>query len=440
MDDESCPVNFNLVEEPARYVRCKFCLCKRSLFVCTKCVQNGHFVHSSSFLKERFVEKQIRMENVKKALQVLNEKAELFLVKKRQLETLNFNIDDRTRKIGWLTQMIKEQAQQIKKEKEQVEALTAANLKLRTVLPKYEDKVRKLEEYLLSKKDEVDAYRKKLEDTLGTLQSETRVHLQNLVKYIFPIRHVLDGHDTEGHIAEASRTVLVRGKWLTPATDEGNFLIVAPYLPADGDYNIYNDWVLTNRGETSLPSSVTHENLISSSAHRICAALTYTCQLVEICAAYLSIKLPYKVNYCDFCRIDLPEQKFNIKVARLNANILHLCYTQNVDLKVLDPSRTLENMHRLLVGGMAPELGRRGAVDRNNCLEDETDRKLALQLHPSGFDIDTDDEGSEESQLAHEWESIPQTNALDMLPQANIPTQSPNLMSSFTSLFRWGNR
>ncbi len=49
-------------------------------------------------------------------------------------------------------------------------------------------------------------------------------------------------------------------------------------------------------------------------------------------------------------------------MARLNANILYLCYTQRVRLTSLCPTHTLENIQRLL----SPEysdLGRIGAVD-----------------------------------------------------------------------------
>lgn len=333
--------------------------------------------------------------------------------------------------------LIKEKEEKIEQDKENLETETKASTQLKYVLPKYQDKVRKLEDYLMSKKDDVEVIRKKHKSTFLELQKVSRENLENLVKYIFPIRQIVEGQDTEGIIAEASRTVLVRGKWLTTAPDDGNYMIVSPYLPADGDYNIYNDWVLTNRGETSLPSSASHDSLISNSAYRICAALTYTAQLVETVASYLGQKLPYKLSYCDFCRIDLPERRFNVKVARLNANILYLCYTQNMDLKTMDPTRTLENLHRLLIAGGAPELGRRGAVERENCLSDEEDQKLAQQLRPTGLDWETDDEGSEESQLAHEWEAIPQPTVLEMMPQATMSPQ-PNFVSSFTSMFRWG--
>lgn len=42
------------------------------------------------------------------------------------------------------------------------------------------------------------------------------------------------------------------------------------------------------------------------------------------------------------------EQQLNRRVARLNANVLHLCFSQNTDLNFLQPSQTLHNILQLL--------------------------------------------------------------------------------------------
>lgn len=394
--------------------------------MCSKCTKAGHFVHSSAFIKERFVEKQIRLENIRKALKALDEQAEIFFGRQRHEENLKVDIKRRRRAIEWLTQLVTDKRQAIETDRERLDVISKSNVSKRLVLPRYEDKVKILEDYLLSKIDELEQTRVRHRDTLAELKEVTRINIGNLVRYIYPIRQVVDGQDTEGVIEEASRTVCVRGKWHTHHTDKA-YLIVAPYLPSDGDYNIYNDWVLTNRGE-SLPSSVTHENLISNSAHRICAALTYTTQLLQTSAFYLDVRLPYKLNFSDFCRIDLPEHKFNRRVARLNANILQLAYTQHVDLKTLNPSATLENLHQLLIESGAADLGRRGPVNRDNCLTEDADKQLVVALN-SGTDSD-EESGSDES---HDWEAI-QPAALELTPQVAMPQQSN---WSLTSMFRW---
>lgn len=83
-------------------------------------------------------------------------------------------------------------------------------------------------------------------------------------------------------------------------------------------------------------------------AYRISAALTYTAQLVHVLAFYLDIRLPYKMLYSDFCSSDMNKMQFSRRVARLNANILHLCFSQNTNLCSLRPSETLHNILQLL--------------------------------------------------------------------------------------------
>lgn len=102
-------------------------------------------------------------------------------------------------------------------------------------------------------------------------------------------------------------------------------------------------------------------------AYRISAALTYTAQLLQVLAFYLDVRLPYKMLYrytvqiicffrfnltmfisSDFCSSDMNKLQFSRRVARLNANILHLCFTQNTNLGSLRPSETLHNILQLL--------------------------------------------------------------------------------------------
>jgi len=110
-------------------------------------------------------------------------------------------------------------------------------------------------------------------------------------------------------------------------------------------------------------------------AQTIVAALVFTTQLVNIIAFYLDLRLPHRLSYrCGkltlFCRFygknmaigelfkyyfivfsssefsngDLVGKKFNRKVAKLNANIIHLCSSQNVGPSYLYPRQTLPNL------------------------------------------------------------------------------------------------
>lgn len=86
----------------------------------------------------------------------------------------------------------------------------------------------------------------------------------------------------------------------------------------------------------------------------------------------------------DFCKKELSEQIFPRKVARLNANILYLCYTQRVKLNALCPTHTLENIQRLLSPDFS-DLGRIGAVDVSDGFRD-IDSQLLQDLLTGGDD------------------------------------------------------
>jgi beclin 1-associated autophagy-related key regulator len=53
----------------------------------------------------------------------------------------------------------------------------------------------------------------------------------------------------------------------------------------------------------------------------------------------------------------MTDVQFAHKVAKLNYNVLHLCYTQNVSLELLQPARTLHNI-LLLLNTEVSDLGR----------------------------------------------------------------------------------
>lgn len=43
-------------------------------------------------------------------------------------------------------------------------------------------------------------------------------------------------------LAEASRTMYIRDRWVTDNSGEMQHSIVAPALPGSGNYSDYNDW------------------------------------------------------------------------------------------------------------------------------------------------------------------------------------------------------
>lgn len=53
-------------------------------------------------------------------------------------------------------------------------------------------------------------------------------------------------------------------------------------------------------------------------------------------------------DFREFCWAEMTEKQFSAAVFKLNCNILHLCYTQNVNLDGLHPQHTICNIRTLL--------------------------------------------------------------------------------------------
>lgn len=318
-----------------------------------------------------------------------------------------------------------------------------SNRLLRTKLPRCGDKVKMIERYVIAKLDESNRRQAQLTDLHDKLKKLKRDSVEKLVKYIFPISRTLsnkrsttssDG-ETRNRIYEISDAAgfdYDRGTWfLQDSSGEAHHVIVAPALPENGNYSIYNDWGIIRAASDSSFSGKGGEDPTKvmgyrNPAHTIAAALAYTTQLVQIMCFYLDVRTPYKISYCDFCTNALSETQFNRKVARLNANILYLCYTQGCRLNEARPTQTLKNVLRLL-NPLHSDLGRLGPMDKKFCLNELADSALTQHL---GCADDSDSEGkfhelheskfycisfvSDELNIRQEWESVPSN-----LPQSS---------------------
>ncbi|XP_055600933.1 beclin 1-associated autophagy-related key regulator [Uranotaenia lowii] len=410
-DDEDSNLSSNAV-------KCPLCCYLKRHFHCRGCIRNGDFRHSSHHLMERFSEKQIRFRNLKAALATQEGKCVNLLAQRRLCCQLKAQIKQKSENIANIRQLLAQKKDNITLSQARKKELNEHNRMLRIKLPRCDDKVKVLEDYVLSKQDESERRRQCLKELQSKLKQERRENIDKLIKYIFPISQAIsnrssfsssDGEskNTINEILEATRTAYVRGKWvLQDSFGEVQHIIVAPALPGNGNYSAYNDWATVNpAADASTKTSDDAARNVSSKnpAHTIAAALTYTTQLTQIMCFYLDIRLPYKVVYSDFCTTALSEAQFNRKVARLNANILYLCYTQGCRLNDLQPTHTLENVIRLVgQSSSLADLGRFGPTDRNFCLNESADSALAPHLG-AGEDSDSDDE----SNLQQEWEAVP---------------------------------
>lgn len=413
-------------------MRCPLCCYSRRHFHCKNCLRNGDFLHSSHHLLERFSEKQLRYKNLKAAHATLESKCVQLLTRRRLACQLRAEIKQKAENIQNIRKLMALRLGNVGRLQDLKKELHESNRSLRIKLPQCDKKVRIMGDYVLSKFDESERRRECLTEMQEKLRQLKRDHIDKLVKFIFPISQAIsnrssfsssDGEskNTINEISEATRTAYVRGKWiLQDSFGEIQHIIVAPALPGNGNYSAYNDWATVTPatdvsvvGGTKSGEDATKNVASRNPAHTIAAALTYTSQLVQIMCFYLDIRLPYKVSYSDFCTTALSEAQFNRKVARLNANILYLCYTQGCRLNELRPTHTLENLQKL----MNPSHASLGPMDRNFCLNELADSTLTQNLGV-GEDSDSDDE----SNLQQEWEAVPSN-----LPPSHSgePTLSP---------------
>lgn len=399
-------------------MRCPLCSYTKRNFHCRNCIRNGDFLHSSHHLLERFSEKQLRYKNLKSAHVILENKCVHLMARRRLSCQLRTEIKQKSEKIAIIRQLIAQKRDNLTRMQLLKKELQLSNHSIRTKFPLATEKVRGLGDYVLIKLEQIETKRESLLKLQNELQVIRRDNIEKLIKYIFPISQTTsnrssfsssdgESRNTINEISEATRTAYVRGKWiLQDSFGEVQHIIVAPALPGNGNYSAYNDWSTLNPATDASSSGVKNEDPYKTMAsrnpaHTIAAALTYTTQLVQIMGYYLDIRFPYKFAYGDFCTTALSEVNFNRKVARLNANILYLCYAQGCRLIELNPTHTLGNIQRLLNSSHA-DLGRLGPTDRNFCVNEQTDAALTQNLG-LGNDSDSD----EESILHQEWEAIP---------------------------------
>lgn len=410
----------------------------------------------------RFIDKQHKLKNLKNAQKLLEGKFNSRFENLRRLEDLRTSILKSRSRNAILSELIKEKRANIQKLQDVKKENHEKNRAQRIILPKYEDKVNKLGDYVLEAVEKNDNLKKKSHDQMEQLKTARRTSIDKLVKFIFPlsqqmVRSTSDPQsrkasneslqpETISEIAEAMlMTTYVKSGWANDSLGcdfTREFTIVAPSLPSSGNYQEYCDWIHSNKDGTinsGMVATSTSEpgHVASNHAYRIAAALTYIAQLVQAISFFLDVRLPHKVGYNDFCTMGLNEQQFRKKVARLNLNIVYLCYTQNLSMRQLQPARTMENIFQLL-DIRNVDLGRTGPVL-------DTSQRSVDSIMQSFTDIfddehsDTDDD-SEDTMLHKDWENVGNLPLADsqsaMMPQQTA-SMAGTIMNVAHSLSFW---
>jgi len=291
---------------------------------------------------------------------------------------------------------------------ERRDELRRANAEKRKNLPKYPEKVKMLEDYVLDRVEKIEKLRETHMGLLDSIKQAARRSIQQLVTYVFPIAEVVlkeeqqrrasversEEAETIAALADAKNTSYIRGKWVFHGSgiSEVQYRIVGPSLPANGDYTAYLDWLADNKDD--VPKATANEITPSRfEAYRIVGGLTYTAQLTQLLSFYLNVRLPHKIAYGDFCRKLLNEEQFRRKISRLNSNIMYLAYTQQVKLRALIEQHTLENLLAILDLERS-DLGRFGHLDVTNAPLMKSVDSLLI-----GIETATESESEGESRL-----------------------------------------
>lgn len=332
------------------------------------------------FLFSSLTEKQQRYINLQANLKTFSSRYERLINQHRSHEDRLMAIKAKRKQLELLQQLIGSTGHRLRTLAERRDELRWANAEKRKNLPKYPDKVKMLEDYVLDRVESIDKLRNTHQGLLDSIKQEARRGIQQLVSYVFPISEVVlkeeqqrrpsversEEAETIAALADAKNTSYIRGKWVFHGSgiSEVQYRIVGPSLPANGDYTAYLDWLAENKDD--VPKSTANEITPSKiEAYRIVGALTYTAQLTQLLSFYLNVRLPYKIAYGDFCRKVLNEEQFRRKISRLNSNIMYLAYTQQVKLRALNEQHTLENLLAILDLERS-DLGRFGYLDVTN--------------------------------------------------------------------------
>ncbi|XP_034238327.1 beclin 1-associated autophagy-related key regulator [Thrips palmi] len=438
--DDSCiaPADFNLssliedsTDESVAKECCPLCLSRQKSFHCTVCVRNGDFVLSTSPISERFAEKQLRLLEVRKRRQFIVDECEKRLSKKKEVDTVKNEINACRDRIQLLRSLLSASKDSIRESQSLEQKMKDDNRsRSQSVLPICAERVKKLADMVVNSKSNIKRKETAVNELQEKLKKVIRNNVPQLVRFIFPItvvaptRSMEDCDDTVSALADATRTTYIRGRWVfTDSTGELQHCIVAPTLPGSGNYSAYNDWVASTKD--GVPASDTAER---NPGYNISAALTYTAQLINVLSFYLDVPLPCQLKYSDFCGTELSEQKFAKRVARLNWNVLHLCFSQNVSPDILQPNHTLSNILHLL-NTQVSDLGRQGPLYIDPMLAMSVEDQLQRDLAQASEDVDSCSEDESDALIHKEWENIPLSAGCQEIPQGSASLLSQQMSS-----------
>lgn len=394
-----------------RVIRCPACEKPMRTFYCAKCIQKGHYVTMDSPIADRFTKTKLELpiENEEFSKQEDEEQDQAKILEEtlqvklraltRKTEALKTLYDNQKSKLDQTKALLKETKQQLDLEKKSQRSR--------------EGKIELIKRYIASRKASVRKRREAENNLLEDMKHYIHRRVYQLTTDIFPIDEInlLDQSNSFVNMETSPLLTFSDGSH-HQIEQQTAFSIVEPWLPSNGDYSAYSLWVNDNQDHVTAPMSDLSER---NPAFRIGAALSYTVQLVNNLASYLDVILPAKLELDTFNRELLNDPQFSYNVAKLNANVIHLCVSQGVDVSLLNPHRTLKNLILLLNINIS-DLGRRPIIELDN---EEASTRIEEQLlgdlslvSDSFYDFSkfADDDDASDS----EWEISDTINPMEM--------------------------
>lgn len=398
------------------------------------------------------MDKQEKLKNLKNAQLLLNDQYMKKFEILKKLENLRNGILKTRKRNALLVDLVKEKKDNIRKLQEIKKENHDKNRSMKIILPKYEDKVNKLGEYVMIAVEKNDNLRIKSQDQMEQLKKLRRSQVEKLIEYIFPISVKVSKNSFQHEIDTDTNAILPKDESLGSDYFTKEFVIAnGPSIPSDGNYFVeYCKWLQYNNKNATAANSDDGMERLTHKAYSIVAALTYITQLIQTLSFYLDIRLPHKITCNDFCKVILNEQQFRKKVSKLNYNVAYFSYgymTQNFPkYNNVYSSSIVENIQNIL----------NVLNDRKECLE-EASHSGADSISYSFTDLNetTSDSDDDDDVTQKDWENIPSN--VDIMLAASSPQQAPppeaistamsstimnNISNVAHSLFwnRWGGK
>lgn len=421
-----------ILSNSCRLIRCPVCEKPMRTFYCVKCIQKGHFVTLDKPIADEFTKTKIELASEQTPLDMVADEPREDRRKEDLLQT-------RLRTLTKKTEALKSLCEDQKLKLAQTNDLLAESKRQLDIDRKSnrskEGKIELIKRFIISRKASVKKRCNAESELLDDLKQHANRRIFQLTSDIFTIEEVnlLDQSNPFVNMETSPLLTFSDGSY-HQIEQQTAFSIVEPWLPSNGDYSAYSLWV--NDNQEHIPVSM-NDLSERNPAFRIGAGLAYTAHLVRNLASYLDVILPARLDHDIFNQKLLDDTKFSYNVAKLNANVIHLCVSQGVDISLLHPQRTLKNL-MLLFNFNISNIGRKPIMELvdNESTAKKIEEQLASDLsliQEDFYDLskftDQDDDVSDS-----EWEISGTINPMEMQLATEQSIQQNSYISRIPTL------